>query len=318
MDVIKKLLLVVVLICGILPLPYGMPKIALANKEEERFDHTLYTKVKQHLVNYETNFNVEYEGKTKEMDRQLQAIMETIREQDTYVFENITKWKATYKYTKFKAKVEFEIEYLTTPIQENYVTEEIKRIAKHIVTPGMTNFEKVKAVHDYVILNTKYSMDTIASQYTTYSLLTEGKAVCQGYALFIYRMLQEMGFDVKYVKGYAGGELHGWNLVKLNGRWFHLDATWNDPIPDRDNHIRYKYFLLSDKEIAKTHTWERTAYPSASSEKYAAMHVTDVMHTSGNELYFKNFSKNPTYRLHLKTLHLQKYRTILDKQKRQA
>ena len=314
MDVIKKLLLVAVLVCGTLPLTYGMPDLVLA-KDEERFDQTLYTKVKQHLLNYDTEFSIEYKGNTEKIDRQLQAIMEEMREQNTYVFENIKKWQASYRYTKNKANVEFTIDYLTTAMQENYVTAEIKRIAKHIVTPGMTNFEKVKVVHDYVILNTKYSTETIASQYTTYSLLTEGKAVCQGYALFMYRMLQELGFDVKYVKGYAGGELHGWNLVKLNDHWFHLDATWNDPMPDRNNQVRYKYFLLSDNEMAKTHTWDKTAYPSAIAEKYAAMNITDVINKSGNELYFKNLSTNPMYKMRLKTLHLQKYRTILYEQK---
>ena len=304
MGFIKKLLLVVGLAL------YGIPELALANEEED-FDQTLYTKVKQHLNNYETKFNVEYKGNTKDIERHLQAIMEKVREEDTYVYENITKWKATYTYTKNKAKIEFTIDYLTTAMQENYVTKEIKRIAKDIVTLGMTNIEKVKAVHDYVILNTKYSTETIASQYTTYSLLTEGKAVCQGYALFMYRMLQELGIEVKYVKGHAGGELHGWNLVKLNEHWFHLDATWNDPMPDSNDQVRYKYFLLSDKDIAKTHTWDQTAYPSATSEKYDAIHVKDNAKTSGNKLNFILLTTDSVYRMHLKTLHLQKYRTIL-------
>ena len=79
----------------------------------------------------------------------------------------------------------------------------------------------------------------------------------------------------EYNSNYAGsgnyGEGHAWNLVQLDGQWYHLDVTWNDPLPDRGNEVRYGYFLVSDTHLARDHTWIMADYPSATNEQYAAM-----------------------------------------------
>ncbi len=93
----------------------------------------------------------------------------------------------------------------------------------------MSDFEKAKAVNDYIVLNTTYSENTATSPHNPYAILKEGKGVCQAYALLTYRLLKAGGMDVRYVTGYAG-EDHAWNLVKVDGKWYHLDTTWNDPV----------------------------------------------------------------------------------------
>lgn len=275
MRMMNKILLSVALICGTLPLVYDSSNYALAN--EVSYDQTLYQQVKKNIQEYNPTFEISYIGKTKAIDQQLKAIMQMIKESDPYLYENISKWQANYKYTSYRAVVNFTVTYLTNADQERYVDKEIKRLSKEVIKPNMTDIEKIKAIHDYAILNTEYSANTESSHYTIYALLTENKAVCQGYALFMYRMLKENGFEVEYVKGYAGGELHGWVLVKLNDEWYHIDATWNDPLPNRENQVRYKYFLASDSQMMESHTWDQSMYPKATSDKYQFMHPLEVV-----------------------------------------
>ena len=53
------------------------------------------------------------------------------------------------------------------------------------------------------------------------------------------------GIPCEYVSGYATGG-HAWNLVEIDGEWYHVDTTWDDPIPNREGYVRYDYFLKSD------------------------------------------------------------------------
>ncbi|CAM5190051.1 hypothetical protein LSPH26S_02229 [Lysinibacillus sphaericus] len=72
----------------------------------------------------------------------------------------------------------------------------------------------------------------------------------------LYRMLDMLGFEVQYVPGKVGEQLHAWVLVKLDNEWYHIDVTWDDPLPDRKGEVRYNYFLVSDKQLAQDHTWD--------------------------------------------------------------
>ena len=67
------------------------------------------------------------------------------------------------------------------------------------------------------------------------AVLKEHKGVCQGYALLALKMLRELGIETLYVVGEVNTGPHAWNLVKVDGEWYHLDTTWNDPVPDRGN-----------------------------------------------------------------------------------
>jgi hypothetical protein len=63
-----------------------------------------------------------------------------------------------------------------------------------------------------------------------------------------YKMLRCLGLDVRIAYGTGNGGLHGWNMVYLNGNWFHMDCTWDDP-NNQSSNVYYTYFNLSDIEI---------------------------------------------------------------------
>ncbi len=103
-------------------------------------------------------------------------------------------------------------------------------------------------------------------------------------------MLQKLGFETKYIVGYVGQEGHAWNLVKLDSQWYHLDTTWNDPVPDRKGAIRYQYFLVDDRTMARDHTWIADDYPKATSTAYSYYQDIDFPAQVGNQLFYSSIS----------------------------
>lgn len=225
----------------------------------QHLKEALYENIKSH----NENFTITFRGNTEKIDQQLEHIMNDLQYEDPYAYENMVNWRASYSYTSKKAKLNFYITYLITPDQERFLTNEVKRLAHKIITNQMSDFEKVKGIHDYVLRNAEYSSETNASQYSPYTILTEQKGVCQAYAFLMYRLLQEANVEVRYVKGMAKGSLHAWNLVKLENEWYHLDATWNDTVVDGKVDLGYQYFLLNDQQMKLTHSWIQSAYPTA-------------------------------------------------------
>ena len=157
--------------------------------------------------------------------------------------------------------------------------EEATKKALAVVKPEMSDLEKALVLHDYIALNTEYDYQGYLngnlpnSVFTIEGTLVEGKAVCQGYALAYQYLLNKVGIESKYVASSAMN--HGWNLVKIFGRWYHVDVTWDDPVWDQLGQVKHQYFLLSDAGIMglKHYSWEvwdngtETA-PAAVSEVY--------------------------------------------------
>ena len=91
-------------------------------------------------------------------------------------------------------------------------------------------------------------------------------AVCQGYAELNYVMLNMAGIKCIDVNGTAHDEnsenntkndSHAWNKVKIDGKWYNLDSTWNDVY----NPASMRYFDKSDKNFLKTHDWDTSSVP---------------------------------------------------------
>ncbi|WP_249662322.1 transglutaminase domain-containing protein, partial [Lysinibacillus fusiformis] len=107
------------------------------------------------------------------------------------------------------------LKYLTNIKQEVAVQKKINQILKNIIKPSMTEFQKVKAINDYIVSNTMYGTKTKASPHSAYALFFEGQAVCQGYGLAAQALLEQSGIETKYVIGFVNGnEAHAWNSVQ--------------------------------------------------------------------------------------------------------
>lgn len=157
--------------------------------------------------------------------------------------------------------------------KEAEVKNAVKKVIASIITPNMSDYQKEKAIHDYVVNNTRYDVENMEKDsyppdsHTAYGVFIKKVAVCEGYASAIKKLLDEVNIENLLIVGDADGVPHAWNLVKIDGYWSHVDATWNDPISFSMGRqvpiLRYDYFNKTDSFMSKTHTWIKNNYPMA-------------------------------------------------------
>lgn len=152
-----------------------------------------------------------------------------------------------------------------TTSEETNAKLQIYALADNITTGCTAEAEKIKAVHDWLVKNVSYDYDnyvlrTIPDRsYGMEGAILYGKAVCQGYAEAFSYFMDVLGIECEVVTGTAnnGNGLwigHAWNKVRLNGSWYYVDVTWDDPVPDRGADVYwYKYYLVTDPTFGGDH-----------------------------------------------------------------
>jgi len=116
----------------------------------------------------------------------------------------------------------------------------------------LSDVDKVMAVHDYLIDHIEYAYSHIVRR--AYGALIEGKAVCQGYAQSFQKILSNLNIEGHTVIGWNISEkpvLHEWNRVKLDGKWYYIDLTWDDT--PWVSHRNYKHFLINTPMLGRDH-----------------------------------------------------------------
>lgn len=265
-----------------------------------------------HFANFEENFTLKYTGNTADLTAIIQQASELAAKRDPFIEGHMQAREINYTYTKFVANITVSQSYLISSAEAATVSATVDQIIIKYNAQSLSDFEKIKFVNDYIVKNTIYSTETTGSPHSAYTLLTEGKAVCQGYALLAQQMFTKLGIESLYVVGEAGGIGHAWNLVKLNNEWYHVDTTWNDPVPDRGaGSVHYAYLLMSDDQISKDHTWIHEDYPQAVNAQYSYLHVVSDAYQQNDSIYFSNEQDNNTlYRLNLLNSQIEKIGNI--------
>ena len=147
-------------------------------------------------------------------------------------------------------------------------------------------YKDILYIHDYLVENVEYdkNYESIGS-YSTYGALIDKKCVCEGYAKTLKYLLNVANIPCEMVQGQATSsngetESHAWNIVYLNGKWYYIDTTWDDPIIIGNGtvakSIQYKYFLKGSEYMSSDHTLyyqfseggKTFKYPEASREDY--------------------------------------------------
>lgn len=175
-----------------------------------------------------------------------------------------------YTYTRFMQQD--TIKYITFSGRYLYDAAEVARrqaAIDRIVDEKMAqllksdNYETVKAVYEYLILSTEYSMDSPDNQ-NICSVFLDKKSVCNGYAKAAQYLLNSYGIPCIIVNGAAMGNAHAWNIVEIYGAYYHMDVTWGDPsyyasegeeksgVPDID----YSYLDVTTAEISRNHSMD--------------------------------------------------------------
>lgn len=119
------------------------------------------------------------------------------------------------------------------------------------IPPKADTYEKLRTFHDWIVKNVSFEEGTYYSS-TVYGALKDGKAQCEGYAFAFSYLCDIAGIPNIVVPGTNDeGSSHVWNKVCINGLWYNIDVTWDDPTIHYDNpdFIRHDYMLVSDSDI---------------------------------------------------------------------
>lgn len=174
-----------------------------------------------------------------------------------------------------------------------------------------TDLEKILALHNYLTLHCEYDYESyqklLAGEtydkvcHSAYGALVNGTPVCSGYALAYKYLLNQLGIECYYVT--SDSMNHAWNMIKLDGKYYHIDVTWDDPVTDKFGYSRYDYFLISDKTIAdSTHehkdwvistsgTALNLTATSTTYEDYAWIGIRSDIVKYNNNWYYTDYTK---------------------------
>lgn len=189
--------------------------------------------------------------------------------------------------------------------KESAVNNKVKQIIETVIKPNMSALQKELAIHDYIVNNTKYDYENFQSgnipydDYTAYGVLINGTGVCQGYAEATKKLLDYVGIKNIIVSGNATNDYgtlsHAWNIVQIDGEYYQLDTTWDDPITsDGSNALRHDYFNITDQDMSLNHSWDKSQYPKCTSTKASYDNNFNEVDSYGNQ-FIKIKSYNEFY-----------------------
>ena len=171
--------------------------------------------------------------------------------------------KKTYSYATSYGKItDLYMDYYTSSYDDAAFNRKVEA-ALACVTDEMSDDVKAIVLHDYLAINVEYDYDNLLANniptdsYTAYGALVNGIAVCNGYALAYQYLLNELGIECYMVT--SSSMNHAWNLVKLNGEFYHVDVTWDDPVWDMVGRVNHNNMLRSDDNLEEHYSWTVTS-----------------------------------------------------------
>lgn len=227
---------------------------------ETQEERSLYQEMLKSLTDMET----ETELSTLNPDL-LEPVFQAVMADHPEIFYTDGYSSTTYKLGTDMKKITFSGSYT---LEE----EEIKKRREAVfsaadrwlseLAEGMDDYQKAKYLYEYLIAHTDYEQGTADSQ-NVCSVLLNGRSVCQGYAKTLQLLCQQAGIPALLVTGRVNGQGHAWNLLKLDGDWYHVDPTWGDASYLQEGEagytaesfpaVNYDYFCVTTDQIEKTH-----------------------------------------------------------------
>lgn len=156
----------------------------------------------------------------------------------------------------------FEFQFAYTPSEyatrKRQFDNEVAKITS-LVKPNMSELERALIVHDYLDLHCEYDTEPMGfsiegnpiyrdSSFRADGVIVDKVGVCQSYSMAYYYIMSLLGVETDYVKSEAMN--HMWNIFKIDDNWYHVDSTWDDPVPDEYAYVSHQHFLASNALIS--------------------------------------------------------------------
>lgn len=219
------------------------------------------------------NYDVSISAKGFVSDTDISTITYTFDYNPNFKIAKAVETPSLFNKLTLEQKEAFDILYAST---------------KELVSNLTTDYEKEVAIHNFITNNFQYGpldMNNVPQRaHSITGFVFDGQGICEAYANTFYVMGKMAGLDVSIITGTANNVSHMWNLINLDGEYYHVDVTNDDPTPDVPGRERYTYFNVSDDIISKTHSWERSEFPSCTSDKYNYYTLNNYIIHSEQEL----------------------------------
>lgn len=212
------------------------------------------------------------------------------------VSENLgSSYRVFYSDSGYVTGIEVSYLYTSGELEEQYAA--LLKKADSIVAgaaDSMSDYEKIIYLHDQLINSCEYDKNA-ANPSGAYGALCDGRAVCEGYAKAFELLCGLSGIDCLPVIGQAYGDDgessgHMWNKVLLDGQWYNIDCTWDDP---ETGFPKYDYLLVGDQDLVSTHNADGGIYmsfPEASVTDGTYFDREGLVLSSGCDLYSEYYN----------------------------
>ncbi|MBO4799119.1 MAG: hypothetical protein J5489_00580 [Lachnospiraceae bacterium] len=218
-------------------------------------EKAVYDAMESAMVNHQNKVPVETLS-----DDDMKKVFNFVLYDHPEIFWCTSSVRHSLKYSDGTIKTEFEPQYSMTKEERYEYKERIDREVSSwmaAVPSDASDYDKAKILFDTIVANVEYDEASDNNQ-NIVSVFVNHRSVCKGYARAYQYLLSKAGIESTIVEGSAEGMPHAWNLVKLDGEYYHFDVTWGDPAfssnNNIDNFINYSYFGVTTKEILKKHT----------------------------------------------------------------
>ena len=208
------------------------------------------------------SFDVEYDGDISNAGNAIDNEINDLKYTNPYEAYNVSSYDMQMSSSVGSNTVGVRINcvYRMTAEMATDLDTRARAIVASITSDSMSQIDKERAIHDWIVNNTQY--DQSYTIFDPYNTLIKHTGVCEGYSLLAQKMFTIAGIESIVVGGTGNGGSHAWNMVHIDGRWYHVDVTWDDPVSSEDV-LRHDYFNLTDSQISADHTWDKSKYPSA-------------------------------------------------------
>lgn len=278
----------------------------LSKNQEIIYDKLLESKDYLKQGNYKIEFGNEFydtlsqENGDKQLWQDYQTAIEAFLHDNVDLFyldvnkmyiniETITKLlrKSYNVYISAKEGETYFADGFTSTEQIDRAIGQIEEIKNNIIRNlSGNNYKKIMTIHDYIIDNIEYDSTYEAlGTYSLYGAFIGKTCVCEGYAKSLKYLANSINIECEIMQGTATNstgktESHAWNCIKLDGNWYLMDTTWDDPIivgnGYKVNVFKYKYFLKGSQSFEKDHVLsyqfsdggKKFKYPTISERDY--------------------------------------------------
>ena len=228
-------------------------------------EQTLYDQLMGEFYKFKENVQCSYYSA-----KSLNKVYVSILNDHPEMYYLPTQLKMTQAFSVLGAKTELKLSNIFSQCQINRydtIINSIKQQLSNSISMREDVIQIEKSLCAYIVKNTTYRINNIFNQNAA-TVLVEKQGQCSGISKAAKMLFNWFGIDAIVVNGKAKDnktgkmESHAWNIVNINGNFYHVDVTFMLGANPNKEHINYAYLNYADDEIKNTHIWDSSTVPS--------------------------------------------------------